>query len=124
MGRTQRLDRRRRSRLFHDLLNLDCRQPGVLPMPHRLAQPLSRPVLPPHPANRIGPRHDLDAALGMLFDDALPFEFSIRPRRRLRIGEQLLSKRAMIRQPRPRRQRPRRDVGHQLACDLFMNRYR
>ena len=122
--RCQRLRLGAGQRLFENLRDLIVGQPADDAERDCLPNPLPRDLGHARAANQRGPRCHLHAARRVLLEDAVRFQIGVGPCHDLRIGQQLLCKRAILRQHRSSPQRPGSDVDHHLAGDLLVNRHR
>ena len=104
--------------------DLGLGQPGGEPQGRRLAQALPGLILEAGPADDGRPRGDSHAAVTALLEHAFPFEIAIGASHRLRVREQLLGQRSVLRQGRTGLERPGGDQPTQLPGDLRVNRHR
>lgn len=113
-----------RQLLFQGFLKVRFRQTKSQAFPDRAAQIAPRQVLQARPADRRGAGGHLRVSVPVLADHPRPFQVRIRPSHHLRMRQQLLGEGAVLTQPPPHLERPRRHVRHDLHGDLLMNRHR
>jgi len=110
--------------LIDDAAHLGFRDQAGDGVADRLAQAVARVGLEPGPRHNVRAADDFHAPGRMCLEHAGLAQLVVGPRHVLRVGEQFLSPGAVVRQASARLQRPRGDVGHELADDLLMDRHR